>query len=44
MVKTFNEPKPVLEILALALREMFDEKNYIENPAEMPKEYLEEYV
>ncbi|XP_065355337.1 antigen 5 like allergen Cul n 1-like [Calliphora vicina] len=43
IVKALNEPKPVLEIISLSLREMFDEKNNIENPTEMPKEFMYDY-
>ncbi|KAI8125289.1 hypothetical protein FF38_14282 [Lucilia cuprina] len=42
-VTVLNEPKPVLEIIFLALRKMFDEKNNIENPTEMPKEFVEDH-
>lgn len=44
IVKALKEPKPILEIISLSLREMFDEKNNIENPTEMPKEIMQEYV
>ncbi|KAM7353492.1 venom allergen-1-like [Cochliomyia hominivorax] len=39
IVKTENEPKPILEIVALALREIFDEKNNIKEPTELSDGY-----
>lgn len=42
IVKALSEPKPVLEIVYLSLKEMFEGKNSIPHPFDMPAQFTTE--